>query len=116
MVDLELMHHFTSSTYQTLTTDPVTQNLWRTGVIRMALSCDYLMLSILSVSALHMKHLNPTRSQEMQAQSVLYHEEASRLIVGVMEHEGTDRNEKFLFSVLTIFYGKYLGCKRVPFI
>ncbi|KAH9207901.1 hypothetical protein DL95DRAFT_527648 [Leptodontidium sp. 2 PMI_412] len=54
LLDLELLHHFTISTADTLSDRPVVQQLFQSTVISEALKYEYLMHSILSVSAFHL--------------------------------------------------------------
>lgn len=104
--DLELLYHFTSSTYATLTDDPRVRELWRTQIVTLALSCEYLMLALLSVAALHLQHLDPSRGEELSFRAMTYHEKASRLAVGIMSGVQNDQAANcFAFSVLTIYYG-----------
>ncbi|KAF9874992.1 C6 zinc finger protein [Colletotrichum karsti] len=112
-VDLELIHNFTTSVYTTLSTDPLVCQMWRVSVVRLALKCDYVMRTLLSISALHLAHQQPERKEALVAKALLYHRIASREAMDLMS--GLDeRNAEnlFLFSLLTIFFalasGRYL--------
>ncbi|KAK6220954.1 c6 zinc finger protein [Colletotrichum tabaci] len=112
-VDLELIHNFTTSVYMTLSTDSLVRHMWRVSVVRMALKCEYVMRTLLSISALHLAHQQPERKEGLVAKALLYHRSASReameLMSGLDERNAEDL---FLFSLLTIFFalasGRYL--------
>ncbi|KAK1574591.1 uncharacterized protein LY79DRAFT_565575 [Colletotrichum navitas] len=111
--DLELIHNFTTSVYSTLSTDTIVRQMWKVSVVRMALECEYVMRTLLSISALHLAHQQPERKEALVTKALLYHRSASREAMGLMS--GLDeRNAEnlFLFSILTIFFalasGRYL--------
>lgn len=58
---LELMHHYTNTTANTLAARPDMQYTWRVTIPELAYTCHYLMHGILSISALHLAYLVPTR-------------------------------------------------------
>ncbi|TDZ65256.1 hypothetical protein CTRI78_v003574 [Colletotrichum trifolii] len=106
-VDLELMHNFTTSVYLTLSTDPLVRQMWRVSVVGLALRCDYVMRTLLSISALHLAHQQPGRKEALVAKALSYHRIASRQAMGLMSGLDEENAEKlFLFSLLTIFFGK----------
>ncbi|KAK2041971.1 hypothetical protein LZ31DRAFT_632977 [Colletotrichum somersetense] len=111
--DLELIHNFTTSVCSTLSTDALVRQMWKVSVVRMALECEYVMRTLLSISALHLAHQQPERKEALVTRALLYHRSASREAMGLMS--GLDeRNAEnlFLFSLLTIFFalasGRYL--------
>ncbi|KAF6843840.1 C6 zinc finger protein [Colletotrichum musicola] len=111
LVDLELMHNFTTFAYTTLSTDPVVRQMWKVPVVRLALECDYVMRALLSVSALHLAHNRPERRDFFISRALTYHQMASRTAMGLMGALDGDNCEKlYLFSVLTIFFA--LACPR----
>ncbi|TDZ19195.1 Sterol uptake control protein 2 [Colletotrichum orbiculare MAFF 240422] len=112
-VDLELMHNFTTSVYLTLSTDPLVRQMWRVSVVGLALRCDYVMRTLLSISALHLAHQQPGRKEALVAKALSYHRIASRQAMGLMSGLDEENAENlFLFSLLTIFFalasGRYL--------
>ncbi|KAK2006640.1 hypothetical protein LZ32DRAFT_611102 [Colletotrichum eremochloae] len=111
--DLELIHNFTTSVCSTLSTDALVRQMWKVSVVRMALGCEYVMRTLLSISALHLAHQQPERKEALVTKALLYHRSASREAMRLMS--GLDeRNAEnlFLFSLLTIFFalasGRYL--------
>ncbi|KAH8679547.1 hypothetical protein BGZ60DRAFT_427880 [Tricladium varicosporioides] len=61
--ELELMHHYATSTYTTLSNGTAQNEVWQHIVPREALHHAFLMHGILAVSALHLAHLRPSSSQ-----------------------------------------------------
>lgn len=57
------MHHYTTSTYLTLSNGTTQDNVWQHTVPQEALRHSFLMHGILAVSALHLAHLRPSSSQ-----------------------------------------------------
>ncbi|TQN72791.1 Sterol uptake control protein 2 [Colletotrichum shisoi] len=111
LIDLELMHNFTTFAFNTLSTDPVVRQMWKVPVVRLALECDYVMRALLSVSALHLAHNRPEKRDFFISRALTYHQMASRTAMGLMGSLDADNCEKlYLFSVLTIFFA--LACPR----
>lgn len=108
-VDLELIHNFTTSVYETLSTDPVVRCMWRVSVVRLALRCEYVMRALLSVSALHLAHRVPERKEALVSRALQYHRLASREAMELMSSLDEKNTENLLlFSLLTIFFGQSL--------
>ncbi|OHE95460.1 hypothetical protein CORC01_09193 [Colletotrichum orchidophilum] len=111
LIDLELMHNFTTFAFNTLSTDPVVRQMWKVPVVRLALECDYVMRALLSVSALHLAHHRPERRDFFISRALTYHQMASRTAIGLMGAlDGENCEKLYLFSVLTIFFA--LACPR----
>lgn len=58
---LELLHHFCTVTYQTLSSEPAQQEIWQVVVVKYGLRFPFLMFELLATSALHMGYLNPDK-------------------------------------------------------
>jgi len=64
MSNLELLHHYTTVTYLSLTgTDHM--EVWQIAIPKMAIQYPFLMHELLAVSALHMAYLTPSREDEL---------------------------------------------------
>ena len=57
MTNLELLHHFTTTTYATLSMDDDLREMWRLAVPRIAFSYEFVMHALLAISALHLNFL-----------------------------------------------------------
>ncbi|PMD28782.1 hypothetical protein L207DRAFT_443499 [Hyaloscypha variabilis F] len=61
--DLELLHHYSTSTYLTLTNVKSLLELWRVVVPQLAFSHSFLMHGLLAISACHIAHLRPAAAE-----------------------------------------------------
>ena len=106
MVDLELLHNFCTSTYSTLSNDPLLRTLWKTTVVQISFSCDYVLRTLLAVSALHLAHHRPQKRDDYISRALLYHQVASRVAITELSNV-SEGNAQYLqlFSTLTIFFG-----------
>ena len=57
MMNLELLYHFTTVTYKTLSTDDTVREVWRLVIPRIAFSFSFVMHALLAFSALHLNFL-----------------------------------------------------------
>ncbi|KAG9236415.1 putative NADH oxidase [Amylocarpus encephaloides] len=113
MYDLELLHHWTISTGLTMTTDPVLRTLWRTKIPQMAFTNPFVMRGILSLSALHLAHLNPGNREFYVTSSMEHHEMALRDATTVLPQvNGENCHALHIFSILTCMHT--LGRPRKP--
>lgn len=65
MKDLELLHHYATSTYLTLTRGrKELEEIWKIIVPQLALEHPFLMHGVLAISALHLAYLRPEHQQE----------------------------------------------------
>ena len=110
LLELELLHNFTVQTYATLAADPGVCDFWRVSVVRIGLSCSFIMRSVLAVSALHLAYHRPDRREHYTAQGILLHQRASRsamrsMAAGPPENlSADDAVNLFLFSMLTVYF------------
>ena len=59
VTDLELMHHFTATTYKTLTGSQRAHHVFKEEIPRIAVRYPYLLHQILAISAFHIAYLRP---------------------------------------------------------
>lgn len=107
MLDMELLHNFSTSTYATLSDDPLIRDLWRVRVVKLCFTCDYAMLALLSVSALHLAQFSPARSDLLHERAIGCHNKASSIATQYMSRldEGSNSQCLFAFSIFTIYFG-----------
>ncbi|KAI0198883.1 hypothetical protein F4808DRAFT_434122 [Astrocystis sublimbata] len=105
MGQLELLHNYTTSTYATLSENPVIRDFYRITVVQVGLECDYVMRSLLAVSSLQLAYYRPHMREHYRSTAVYHHEIASRTAGNLIRdlNDSTVGN-LFLFSALTIFY------------
>ncbi len=58
---MELLHHFCTVTFETLTPEPAQQRIWQSIAIKFGLSFPFLLHEILAIAALHLAHCKPER-------------------------------------------------------
>jgi hypothetical protein len=118
LLELELLHNFTTKTYSTLTADPTIWPFWRDDVVQLGMSCDYIMRAVLAVSALHLAYHRPDRRDFYVEEGILLHQKASRsamLVMAAGDNIDKDQTARlFLFSMLTMFFGMCPGRSQSP--
>jgi hypothetical protein len=74
---MEILHHFCTVTYLTLTPEHAQQKVWQSTAVKLGLSFPFLMHQILAIAALHLGHCNPerwdyysTKAIELQSQAM----------------------------------------------
>lgn len=106
-MDLELMHNFTTFTCTTMVSDPAVRQLLRTTTVHMAVDCEYLMRSILAVSALHLARYHPQKKALYVQRAMHHHQAASSAAIELLTDLRADECERLhLFSMLTVYYGE----------
>lgn len=111
MQSLELLHNFTTRTFATLSDSIIIRDFYRLSAVQLGLRCDYIMRTVLAVSALHLAHHRPEMRDHYHSLAMTHHQVASRDAMALMTDPDPPTAEKlFLFSVLTIFFA--LGCPR----
>ncbi|RAK94961.1 Zn(II)2Cys6 transcription factor [Aspergillus ibericus CBS 121593] len=104
IADLELLHHFTTSTAYTFSRHPILQSFWRVEVPQIGFTAPYTLRAILALSALHLAHLRPDQSPSYIAQATIHHDAALKLATPEMANITPDNSAPlFLFSALSTF-------------
>ncbi|OJJ47385.1 hypothetical protein ASPZODRAFT_132372 [Penicilliopsis zonata CBS 506.65] len=109
--DLELLHHYTTSTCYTLSQASAVQAVWRDKVPRLSFGMPPLLHTILAVAALHLARSEPGREEQCLAQAQRHYTIAISTVVPVMpllasQHCGT----LFVFSSMMCI----VACARPP--
>lgn len=107
VLDLELLHNFCTSTCATLTHHPLLRDVWRISAVQIALDCEFVLRSMLALSAMHLAHHRPEKRDYYEAEGALHHQIATRAAMTAMNTLTKENiRQLHLFSVLTMFYGK----------
>ncbi|PLB48627.1 hypothetical protein P170DRAFT_436441 [Aspergillus steynii IBT 23096] len=102
--DLELLHHFSTSTAYTFSQHPAIQTFWRVNAPRIGFSAPYALRAILAISALHLAHLRPHQKKFYVNQAEYHHDAAVKQVAPNMTHlMQEDSAGVLLFSMLTSF-------------
>jgi Fungal specific transcription factor domain len=102
VAEMELLHHYSTSTCYTISRLPVLQTVWRIKVPQCGFSSPFVLRSILALSALHLAHLKPELQQYYVGQAELHHnialQQVSSIIPGINEENAP---ALCLFSTIT---------------
>jgi hypothetical protein len=103
--DLELLHHFTTSTAFSIHDHPTIRTLWSTSVPKMGFQYDYVMHGILACSALHLAHSCPERMDACVNQARQhYHAGLQKGTPALATFSDENASAMYLFSILMVMY------------
>ena len=111
LIDLELMHHYTLKTSVTISATEGLEDIWKDLVPQLALKHDYLMHSLLAVTALHRAISSPV--QDPYEKYALQHQNRALtlfqpVVSGITQ---SNCNAFFMFTVFALRYA--LGIPQV---
>jgi hypothetical protein len=103
--DLELLHHYTTSTCYTLSRSPVVQTVWRDEAPCIGFSTPPVLHSLLALSALHLARSDESRRASCLAQAQMHHSTAVREMIPLVSPLARDNGAAlFMFSSLTCMF------------
>lgn len=83
------------------------REFYRTTVVQVGVSCEYIMRTILAVSSLHLAHYRPHMVDHYQSVAIVHHQAASQAAIPLIPNATAENGQLlFLFSVLMTYYGK----------
>jgi hypothetical protein len=104
ILDLELLHHYSISTYLTLSSDPVIRNYFLVNVPQLGFSHPYVLYSILALAASHLAHFRPEARQCYYAEATARHTAATSMAAPLLSDiSATNSIPMYCFSILTMF-------------
>lgn len=102
---MELLHHYTVSTSLTFSSSAPAREVWQNRVPRIAMQADYVLHTLLAMSALHLSHLRPhARMSYWAAGAQLYDTALSKAQVEMENVTEANCTAVYIFSILTAFY------------
>lgn len=106
------MHYYSTVVYADFTCDTSLHPIWQHLVVRLALRSDYLLKTVLAVSALHRARRVDAGSRDLYISTAYsYHQTALQSAKSLMSDasplKDDDAVNLFLFSSLTIYFGSY---------
>ena len=105
MAHLKLFHHFITAMGPSIGVEDDMQALWTEIVPQIAFKHDFLMHSLLAVSALHTAHINPEHRDLYSEQAVSHQNQASRLAQNeMMNANPSNADALFAYSITTMWY------------
>ncbi|KAK9571999.1 hypothetical protein V6Z88_000378 [Aspergillus fumigatus] len=103
--DLELLHHFSTSTAYTFSRNPALQTFWRVDAPQLGFGAHYTLRAMLAISALHLAYLRPTQKQFYVSQAEHHHSVALTFVTSNMTRLMNENSSAlFLFSILTSYF------------
>ena len=106
MLELELLHHFTTETCYTLSDRPESHELWRVTVPQVAFQHDFLMRGILAIAALHLSCLRRDTQPRWAHIAAKQQDAALGAFRSVMSNMNESNCDAFLaLSSLIVVYG-----------
>ncbi|KAE9367027.1 hypothetical protein N431DRAFT_495376 [Stipitochalara longipes BDJ] len=103
--DLELMHHFSTSTCFKIHNDSTITRIWSFNVPVLGFSHDFVMHGILAIAALHLAYLRPDLRDVYLPQAHSHHEEGLRRATPAFAQlEDENISAIYIFSGLTLLY------------
>ncbi|CZR53518.1 uncharacterized protein PAC_03397 [Phialocephala subalpina] len=103
LVDLELLHHFSTVTYLSLGRSDEGRHIWQTYAVKVALSHLFLLRGLLSLSALHLSSLKPEQERMYLDRASEHHDKALEEFHAILDNVNDSNVEAaFLFSSLLV--------------
>ena len=102
MAEMELLHHYSTSTCYTISRLPVLQTVWRITVPKLGFASPFLLHGILALSALHLAYLKPDHHANYAAQAEFHHNLALQTVSPILPRIDEDNaTAVYLFSTIT---------------
>ncbi|KAF2761024.1 putative C6 transcription factor [Pseudovirgaria hyperparasitica] len=112
LLEMELLHNYSTATAYTLSRNPVLQNIWRKQVPQVAFGAVYCLRGILALSAYHIAHCRTEQAsyyiEEASRQHDLALREVMPLLSDLSNVTAGNSNELYAFSALT----SLIACAR----
>ncbi|ESZ92494.1 hypothetical protein SBOR_7119 [Sclerotinia borealis F-4128] len=113
LFDMELLHHYTTSTCMTLSQSHSIGTLWRINVPQLAYSHEFLMRGLMAIAALHIAYYKPERRDFYIEKAVIHHQQALSTATAMLPNVNDENcTALYLFTSLTLLYS--IGGPRRP--
>ncbi|KAM0140711.1 hypothetical protein ACHAP3_002387 [Botrytis cinerea] len=105
LLDMELLHHYATSTSATLASNPSLAALWRVNVPQLSYSHEFLMRGLMALSALHIAYYKPEKRDLYVSRATFHHQKALAVAIPMMS-DVNDENciPLYVFTSLTLVY------------
>ncbi|CAD6441714.1 dc7210a3-4701-4f3c-bfb1-19806323dcef [Sclerotinia trifoliorum] len=105
LLDMELLHHYTTSTFMTVVSNPSLATLWRINIPQLACSHEIVMRGILSIAALHIAYYKPEKRDFYVSTAVSHHQNALASAITMMDDVNDDNcTALHIFTSITLIY------------
>jgi len=109
LAHMELLHHFVAVTSHALSFGPLGHDVWHMIIPQIALSHDWLMHSILAISALHIAHLNPDQRDTYWKRAAIHQDQALQGQQRALANPSIDNGDALFAFTLTVIYLAFAG-------
>lgn len=119
LIDLELLHNFSTSTSQTISNEPIIRTLWRINVPQLGFQHEFVMRSvfsetskpiaallthrrgILAMSALHMAQFHPHKAEFYVSHSLAHQQIGLQIVSGILPNINEENcSAIYIFSAM----------------
>lgn len=98
LLDLELLHHFTTVTCFTVSNIPSKQQIWQVAIPREAMSHQFLLHALLAIAAVNLMYLDPTKRHRYESAASNHRNLALSMSIPAL-NEVTPENCHALFAL-----------------
>ncbi|KAF4635768.1 hypothetical protein G7Y89_g2316 [Cudoniella acicularis] len=102
--DLELLHHYSTSTYLTLASRVSLDEFWKIVMVKIAFSNPFLMHGLLALSACHLAHLRTEDSEHYSNIAIHHHAEAISIFRPLLNNVDSQT------AVPAVAFSTVIGC------
>ncbi|KAF3012673.1 hypothetical protein E8E14_011623 [Neopestalotiopsis sp. 37M] len=103
--DLELLHHYHTSTCFTFTTEPLARDFWQLAAPQIGFASHFILRSVLSISALHLSRFKKGHEGIFLARAYAHHRAALESAKPTISDINANNCEQvFLFTTLLKFF------------
>ena len=104
LLNVQLMHHFTTSTYKTLVTTPKQRSLWFIQIPKLGFEHRYVLDMIFAVTAVHKSREAPSDPSHMAYAFRLYETSLKESSVALSQISPANCDALYVFSVLALVF------------
>lgn len=108
-LQLQLLHHYSTSTCYTVSHDPLFIHEWRVNIPKICMKASFSTRALLAIAALHLAHLDPSRREFYQHTAGVLHDTGLRTAKTIMQNISEENIcQLFIFSSVTC----WIACAR----
>lgn len=104
LADLQLFHHYTINTYQTMTSGEDLGNVWQKHLVQWGIEFPSILHLILALSALHLAHEQPSLREQYIQQADDHFTFGIRSVTSVLAELNADNCQKIYMSAVLICF------------
>lgn len=111
--DMELLHHWNLVTSESMVESPSSAEVWRIHFPRIAFQHPYVMHSLLSIAALHVAYLNPSRRHSSIIDAGCHHAKALEGFHEAINHIGADNGDAVFATATLLFFHAFITLSQL---